>query len=118
MRCSPTLACTLICESAWPITSCSSRAMRTRSRPSAALRRRIASARYAAARVLRTRTNQPMPKHAASANVVAAMRNGCHDSPSTEPSQSAATHATTVDAAAHATAPRATASAIAKASAM
>ena len=35
MRCRPTLACTLICESAWPITSCSSRAMRTRSRCSA-----------------------------------------------------------------------------------
>ena len=66
MRCRPTLACTLICESAWPITSCSSRAMRTRSRCSAVWRRRIASARNSAARSRRTRTNAPMPKHAAS----------------------------------------------------
>ena len=66
----------------------------------------------------RTRTNQPMPKHAASANVVAAMRNGCHDSPSTDAQPDRGRpRRRTVDAAAHTTAPRATASTIAKANA-
>ena len=117
MRCRPTLACTLICESAWPITSCSSRAMRTRSRCSAVWRRRIASARNSAARSRRTRTNAPMPKHAASSAVVSAMRNGCQSRPTTAPSTIAATHPTTTERTVHSIAPRTMASTIAKASA-
>ena len=115
MRCRPTLACTLICESAWPITSCSSRAMRTRSRCSAVWRRCIASARNSAARSRRTRTNAPMPKHAASSAVVRAMRNGCQSRPTMAPSTIAATHPTTTEATVHSIAPRTMASTIAKA---
>ena len=80
IRWRPTPACTLIWLSEWAITSCSSRAMRTRSACSAVCRRCEARRRNSATRSRRVRMPSPMPKTSRMPRVVPARRHGVQGS--------------------------------------